>query len=153
MQPFTQRTIKQEKMSGIYRYEFTVPEDVVDENNHVNNVVYVQWMQDAAVRHSEDSGCTESTRSVGATWVVRSHKIEYLRPAFAGDRLEVQTWIVNFRRVRTLRRYRFVRVTDNTLLARGETDWIFVDAETGRSRSIPHNVASALQIVPAEREP
>lgn len=140
-------------MSGIYRYEFTVPEDVIDGNNHVNNVFYVQWMQDAAVRHADDSGCTQSTRSAGAIWVVRSHTIEYLSPAFAGDRVEVQTWIVSFRRVRTLRRYRFVRVTDNTLLARGETDWIFVDAETGGPRSIPHTVASAFQIVPEGREP
>ena len=54
----------------IYSYEFTVPETAVDQNGHVNNVMYVQWMQDAAVRHYEAMGGTQPTQAIGATWVV-----------------------------------------------------------------------------------
>ena len=140
-------------MSSIYRQRFTVSDTFVDVNGHVNNVVYIQWMQDIAKFHSDTSGCTHSTRTAGAIWVVRSHKIEYLRPAFAGDEIEALTWVVNLRRVRSLRRYKFIRSTDNTLLAKGETDWVFVDAETGRLRSIPDDVAEAFELQPQDQEP
>ena len=121
----------------IYSYEFTIPDNAVDENGHVNNVLYVQWMQDAAVRYYEAMGGRLFTLDTGATWVVRSHMIEYLSPAFAGERIKVQTWVVNMRRVRSLRRYRFVRATDEQLLVRGETDWVFVDTDSGAPRGIP----------------
>jgi acyl-CoA thioester hydrolase len=112
----------------VYSYELVIPKSAVDENGHVNNVMYVQWMQDAAVRHYEAMGGTGPTQAIGATWVVRSHLVEYLRPAFEGEHIKVQTWVVNLRRVRSLRRYRFVRLNDEELLVRGETDWVFVDA-------------------------
>jgi acyl-CoA thioester hydrolase len=69
----------------VYSYKFVVPESAVDENGHVNNVMYVQWMQEAAVRHYEAMGGTQPTQAIGATWVVRSHLVEYLSPAFAGE--------------------------------------------------------------------
>ncbi|MFA6561454.1 MAG: thioesterase family protein [Verrucomicrobiia bacterium] len=139
--------------NGIYRHEFTVPSASVDENGHVNNVEYVKWMQDVAVMHSDSVGCTRATREAGATWVARSHRIEYLRPAFAGDQLVVLTWVCNFRKVRSARRYKFFRTTDDVVLAEGETDWVFVDAKTGRPRSIPESVSSAFELIPEEREP
>jgi len=125
----------------VFSYEFTISEDVVDENGHANNVAYVQWMQDAAVRHYEAMGGTAPTQAIGATWVVRSHMIEYLRPAFAGQHLKVETWVVNMRRVRSLRRYRFVRREDEQVLVRGETDWVFVDMETGSPRAVPPEIS------------
>ena len=68
---------------AIFRDEFVVPSDVIDANGHVNNVVFVQWMQDAATRHFKLAGCAEAMFEANATWVVRSHTIEYLVPAFA----------------------------------------------------------------------
>jgi acyl-CoA thioester hydrolase len=138
-------------MTPVYRYEFTVSEDDLDENGHVNNVVYVQWMQDVATRHADAAGCTAATKSAGAVWVVRSHNVEYLRPAFAGDPVAALTWVVNFRRVTSLRKYKFLRTSDNAILARGETDWVFVDAGTGRPRIITADVAGAFRI-PADGE-
>ena len=133
---------------SVYPYEFIVPENAVDENGHVNNVNYVQWMQDAAVRHYEAIGGRQLTIDLGATWVVRSHTVEYLRPAFASERIRVLTWVVNMRRVRSLRRYQFIRVQDEELLVRGETDWVFVDAKDGSLRKIPQKVADLFTLVP-----
>ena len=141
------------KREGTYRQNFSVPGDVVDQNGHVNNVVYVQWMQDIAVLHSAAAGCTEATQEAGATWVVRSHRIEYLSPAFAGDVVEALTWVVNFRRAISLRRYRFVRKTDARILARGETEWVFIDAKSGRPRTIPEVVARSFVLIPEDQEP
>lgn len=137
----------------VYSYEFTIPDTAVDQNGHVNNVMYVQWMQDAAVRHYEAMGGTQPTQAIGATWVVRSHKVVYLRPAFAGERIRVQTWVVNMRRVRSLRRYCFLRVTDEQLLVRGETDWVFVDANSGAPRAVPPQVTGLFTFVPDEGQP
>ena len=72
--------------------------------------------------------------------MVRSHRIEYRRPAFAGDRVRVVTWVENFRRAFSLRKYRFERVADGEVLAEGETDWAFVDAASGRPRSVPQEI-------------
>ena len=140
-------------MQPIYRHQFTVSQDAIDENGHVNNVVYVQWMQDVAVLHSSATGCTEMTRDIGAMWVARSHKIEYLSPAFAGEQIEALTWVVNFRKVRSLRRYKFVRAADQAVLARGETDWVLMDTKKGRPRVIPKEVSEVFVLVDEDQEP
>lgn len=139
-------------MLQIHRYEFTVPKEAEDQNGHVNNVEYLRWIQDAAVQHSELTGCTQATNVAGATWVIRTHKIEYLKPAFAGDRVVVQTWVVNFRRVQSLRKYRIIRPADKALLAEGETDWVFVDAQKGTLRSIPKEVKASFELLPEDKE-
>ncbi len=132
-------------ITPIYSKIVTIPPSVIDENGHVNNVAYVQWMQDIAIEHYESIGGTSPMQKVGATWVARSHLIEYLLPAFAGEEIEIRTWIENVRRVRSLRRYEFVRITDGRLIVRGETDWVFVDAATGSPRAIPEEVIKVFQ--------
>jgi acyl-CoA thioester hydrolase len=129
-----------------FLYRFTIPQDALDENGHVNNVTYVQWMQDAAVRHYDAMGGHEPTQAINATWVVRSHQVEYLQPAFAGEEIEVLTWVVDMRRVRSTRCYQFRRVEDGALLVRGETEWVFVDATSGRPRSVPVEVAELFRV-------
>lgn len=137
-------------MDPIYRYTFTVPAEALDANGHVNNVHYVQWMQDVAVRHFESIGGVPPMQAAGASWVVRSHNIEYFSPAFAGEQIEVRTWVASVRRVRSLRRYEFVRLVDQKLLVRGATEWVFVDAKTGRPLSIPAAVEQVFPLLPDE---
>jgi len=141
-------------MPKIYRERFTVPADANDDNGHVNNVAYVQWMQDVAMRHSSAQGATaELYAQLGSSWVVRSHRVDYLRPAFAGDELEVWTWVCNLRRVRSHRRYRFLRASDQTLLVKAETDWVYINAQTGRPRSVHPQVVDAFDLLEPHEEP
>src|SRR6187397_3025535 len=112
-------------MTAIFRHPITVTPEAIDRLGHVNNVVYVQWMQDAAVSHSNSVGCTQASRDLGAHWVARTHQIEYLRPAFEGDELHVLTWVGDFRKVRSVRKYKFVRTKDEVVLATAETDWVY----------------------------
>lgn len=128
-------------ISNIYSKIFIIPANVIDENGHVNNVAYVQWMQDIAIEHYESIGGTRPMQLVGATWVVREHRIEYLLPAFANEEIEIKTWVENIRRVRSLRKYEFIRKADGKTLVRGETDWVFVDLQTGSPRAIPDEVS------------
>jgi acyl-CoA thioester hydrolase len=132
-------------ISSIYSKSFVMPLSVIDDNGHVNNVAYVQWMQDIAVEHYASIGGVEA-QGQGASWVIREHRIEYLLPAFAGEEIEIRTWVENIRRVRSLRKYEFVRKTDGKLLVRGETDWVFVDVKSGRPLPIPEEVAKVFSI-------
>jgi acyl-CoA thioester hydrolase len=134
-------------LDQVFRHHFTVPDSAVDQNGHVNNVVYIQWMQDVATMHFDAVGGTALMQEAAATWVVRSHNIEYLSPLFAGEEVTVLTWVVNFRRVRSLRRYRFLRTADGVLLAKGETDWVFVDNASGRPCRIPDGITGLLPLL------
>lgn len=128
-------------ISSTYSKLLTIPKSVIDENGHVNNVAYVQWMQDIAIEHYQSIGGLEAQGN-HATWVVREHRIEYLLPAFAGEEIEIRTWVENLRRVRSLRKYEFLRKLDGKILVKGETDWVFVNVRTGRPIPIPENVSN-----------
>jgi len=132
--------------NGVYTRSFTIPTAAIDENGHVNNVAYVQWMQDIAVEHYEAIGGIQA-QGKDATWVIREHRIEYFLPAFAGEEIEIKTWVENVRRVRSLRKYEFVRKSDGKTLVKGETDWVFVDAKTGRPLPIPEAVSKVFTLV------
>jgi acyl-CoA thioester hydrolase len=140
-------------MNPLYEFRIEVTAEDVDRNGHVNNVVYIQWMQDAAIAHARASGCTKASQAVGASWVVRTHHIEYLIPVFAGEKITVLTWPANFQRVRSLRKYKFIRADDQAVIARAETDWVFINAKTGRPLSIPEEVRATLPVLPKELEP
>ena len=140
-------------MESVFRFDIEVTKNDVDLNGHVNNVVYIQWMQDAAVAQARASGCMKASQAVGAIWVVRTHHIEYLSPLFAGDKVTMFTWPASFQRVRSTRKYKFVRVKDGAVIARAETDWVFVNAQTGKPQSIPDEVRNTLPVVPKESEP
>lgn len=135
-------------ISAIYSKAFQIPQSAIDENGHVNNVSFVQWMQDIAVEHYEAIGGVNPMQLIGATWVVREHRIEYFLPAFAGEEIEIRTWVENVRRVRSLRRYEFMRTSDGKTLVKGETDWVFVDVKTGAPRAIPGEVSNVFTVNP-----
>ncbi|GAB1471363.1 acyl-CoA thioesterase [Chloroflexota bacterium] len=126
-------------VSSVYSKIITIPAAAIDENGHVNNVVYVQWMQDIAVEHYASIGGIEA-QGPDSTWVIRKHSVEYFLPGFKGEEVEVRTWVEDLRKVRSLRMYEFVRKSDGKILVKGETDWVFIDVETGRPKAIPVEV-------------
>ena len=130
----------------IFTYSFTIPESAIDENGHVNNVAYVQWMQDVAIR-LQDS-VTEYKPAENTAWYAREHCIEYLLPAFLGEEIEVRTWLSEIKRVRAHRRYEFIRKSDGKVIVKGETDWVYVDAKTGRPIAIPDEVGEFFPVLP-----
>jgi acyl-CoA thioester hydrolase len=129
-------------MHQVYRWEFVVSPEAIDANRHVNNVLYVQWMQEIAMAHAAATGGTAAADALGGVWFARSHKIEYLRAAVQGDALIVLTWIVDMGRVRSRRGYQFLRAADGVELACAESEWVFVDAASSRPRAIPPEVAA-----------
>jgi acyl-CoA thioester hydrolase len=135
-------------MPAIYEHFLSVTSAETDELGHASNLAYVRWMQDAAVAHSAAQGWPgEAYQALGAGFVVRSHQIEYLRPAWPGDQIVVRTWVANLKRVTSLRRYDIVRPADAKLLARAATDWAFIKFATGLPARIPPEIAEAFELV------
>ena len=138
----------------IYIHRFSFPPQAEDENRHVNNIEYVRMMQEAAIAHTRVNGWTpEELHARGWTWVARSHYIEYLQPCQADEAIEIHTWVADFRKVRSRRKYRFVRAAGGAVLARAETEWAFLDFRTGRPVAIPPEVFQAYTVVPDETPP
>ncbi len=135
-------------MSEIYIHNHIVAPSEIDELGHANNVFYIAWLQDAAVAHSAALGWPgRRYHQLGLGWVVRSHAIQYLLPAFAGDRLIVETWVASMKKVTSLRRYRIVRQGDGQILATAETNWAFVDFASGKPIRIPPEIIAAFPII------
>jgi acyl-CoA thioester hydrolase len=138
-------------MPRIFRQELTVTDEAIDEFGHVNNQRYIAWMQDVATAHSAANGWPMARYlEIGAAWVVRSHFIEYLRPAFPGDKVEIFTWAANLALREVSRGYLFRKADDRRILARAETKWVYVDLKSGRPKRVPEELLSAFEAVPAD---
>jgi acyl-CoA thioester hydrolase len=110
----------------------------MDALGHVNNAVYQNYLEQAAIEHSEYLGLTlDVYRQVGGVFVMRRVEIDYLRPAVAGDTLEVTTWLKEMRGTRALRCYEIRKKNEDNLLVTAEALWVWVDAQTMRPRPIP----------------
>ncbi|MDA0378052.1 MAG: thioesterase family protein [Bacteroidetes bacterium] len=123
-----------------FAWTFTVGRESIDVNGHVNNVEYVRWMQEVAIRHTQHLGADVRAAAMGLTWVARSHHIEYRLPAFEDDEIELRTWVGSVERVSSVRRYEFRRTKDDQLIASGETNWVCLNRETGRPVAIPERL-------------
>ena len=135
-------------MPAIFEYSHTVTPDEIDELGHVNNIRYLNWMQRAALRHSDAQGwTTDDYRRLGLGWVVRSHHIKYLQPAFPGDAIIVRTWVSDLKKVTSLRRFEIRRPADDTLLAQASTNWAFINFQTRTLCRIPPEVSGAFEVV------
>lgn len=136
-----------EPTSLAFRHEFRVDEADIDEFGHANNVVWVRWVNEAAMAHSRAVGLDPETLiAMRAMWIIRKHVIEYLLPAFAGERLTCATWPAAVRGATSIRRNVFLR--DGRVLARAETTWALLHTETGRPRRVPLEMMNAYGFSP-----
>jgi acyl-CoA thioester hydrolase len=134
-------------MTEFFEYPHTVGHDEIDEQGHANNVVYVAWMQSAAIAHSATLGWTaDRYHKMGMGWVARSHTIEYLRPAYAGEEIIVQTRVADMKKATSRRVYRIIRRSDRELLAKAETHWAFISYSTGKPIRIPEEISRSFPI-------
>jgi len=133
---------------AVFSQTFSVPQDAIDELGHVSNLKYLAWMQDIAIQHSAARGWpVERYLANGAVWVVRSHFITYIRPAFAGETITLRTWVAKFRQRSSSRRYLVQRTNDQRVLAEAETVWVYVDRQSGRPGRIPDDLRAAFEVV------
>lgn len=135
---------------AVYEEHRIVQAEEIDQLGHVNNLAYMQWAVEAAVRHSMANGWPfERYEQIGGGWVVRTHRITYLRPAREGQTVRLRTWIAELTRVTCRRVYRMERVEGATFtpLVEAETEWVFVDFVRQVPRRIPPEVVDAFLVV------
>lgn len=138
-------------MTAVYIKSIRVEKDSIDIHGHVNNQEFLRWMQEAAVEHSARRGWPmERYLELGASWYVKSHFIEYFRPALLADEILVCTWVAGMSSRQSPRKTVFLRRTDRRVLARAETRWTFVDLASGRPRVIPDALRMAFTILVSE---
>ena len=118
----------------------------MDALGHVNNAVYQHYLEQAAVEHSEHLGFNHKRyEELSGVFVLRRIEIEYLRPAVAGDLLEVTTWLQEIRGPRAIRRYEIRQKGEEQLLVTAEALWVWVDTRAMRPRAIPAPVLEAFE--------
>ena len=74
---------------------------------------------------------------------MRSHFVTYLRPAFQGETITIQTWVAEIKPRSSLRKYLVLRANDQSVLAEAETNWVYVDRRSGRPVRIPDDLRAA----------
>jgi acyl-CoA thioester hydrolase len=138
----------------------TAGADEEDENGHVSNVSYVRWIQDAARAHTDFVGWDRRAyESVGGTFIVKRHEVDYKRGCHAGDAVVVTTMVEECRLASAIRRTRVLRLKDGAEILRARTEWVFVSIDGHRPARIPQGVLEAFALVgrlsrgPRERAP
>jgi acyl-CoA thioester hydrolase len=114
------------------RFEMVIPvlPGDIDEQNHVNNTVYLRWVQDIATAHWRAVASPKAQKSIG--WVVLRHEIDYKGPATLGDEVVLCTWVGEATRLTFERFTEIRRKSDGRLLSQARTLWCPIDAQTGR---------------------
>ena len=117
----------------IFRTRLEITPEDIDANGHVNNVVYLRWIQDVATAHW--SARVSETERKPWSWVALRHEIDYRRALKLGDGVEVCTWVGD---VEGARFARFVLIEGPSgPAAQSRTDWCLVDAATMKPARVP----------------
>ncbi len=119
--------------------EFVVEASAIDEYGHVNNAEYLRWIERVSWAHSDALGLTlERYRELDRGMAVHRHELDYLAPAFEGDRLALATWIIaGDSRLTLTRRFQLVRPADGRTLLRARTRFACIELSSGRPRRLP----------------
>jgi acyl-CoA thioester hydrolase len=118
-----------------------LPRDI-DAMGHVNNVVYLQWVQDAAAAHWNHLTTHEINNDV--RWVVLRHQIEYKQEVLQHHEVEARTWVANAEGVKSDRVVQIVNLSTGKIAAEALTTWCLLDAKTLRPRRIDEEIAKTL---------
>ncbi|MBA3873035.1 MAG: thioesterase family protein [Anaerolineae bacterium] len=115
-----------------------------DALGHLNNANYARYMEEAAFEASASVGYDKARYdAMGHLWLAYETAIKYLQPVVYGDTIEVKTWVGDFRRVRSRRFYEFRKAGEDALIARANTDWVYLEAATQHPAVVPPELITA----------
>lgn len=119
-------------MNTPHSISFKVKDQEIDEMGHVNNVIYLKWVQDVAISHWTSKAHPEDLENY--RWVVRRHELDYLKPALPGDEITATTWIESLDGVKSIRMVEIKK--QDSLLLKAKTLWVMLDAQTEKPARI-----------------
>ncbi len=124
-----------------YTARWPVRQYELDQYGHVNNAVYLNWIEQVATDHVEAMGFGRGwAAGLGGGWVVREHRVTYHRPVVYGDVVLVTTLPQRIGGVRGIRRTEIHREADGELLTEAETVWVWVRLADGRPTRVPDDL-------------
>jgi acyl-CoA thioester hydrolase len=112
----------------------------IDELGHVNNAVWVQWIQQVAVAHWES--VADASHKDAYYWVVVRHEIDYLRAAYPGDSVTGRTWVGDAPKGARFDRFMEFIGPDEKVCVRAKTQWAIIDKASGRPIRVPPEVVA-----------
>ena len=119
------------------------PEDI-DIMGHVNNVVYLRYVQEVAEAHWTTKGTKQQQEET--LWVVLRHEIDYKKPALQEDTITATTWVDPPEGPKIKRYVELRRAGDNALLAKAVTLWCAIDPATGRPKRLDHQIGEVFGV-------
>jgi acyl-CoA thioester hydrolase len=122
----------------VFEMTFTAAPAHIDELGHVNNAVWVQWIQQVAVAHWD--AVADAAHKDAYYWVVIRHEIDYLRAALEGDRITARTWVGEAPKGARFDRLMEFTGPDGKICVRAKTQWAIIDKASGRPIRVPLEV-------------
>jgi len=125
-------------MRPVFELPIVASDADIDELAHVNNAVWVQWIQTVAVAHW--AAVADAAHVDAYIWVVVRHEIDYLRAAFAGDRIVARTWVGEAPKGARFDRHMEFVGGDGKICVRAKTQWAIIDKASSRPIRVPPDV-------------
>ena len=124
-------------MAPVFEMALTALPEHIDMLGHVNNAVWIQWMEKVAITHWE--AVATSAHQEAFFWVVVRHEVDYLRPAHEGDRINARTWAEPPQGAKSVRVMEFLG-NDGRPCVKSRTQWAIIDKAAGRPIRVPPEV-------------
>ncbi|MDN5511257.1 thioesterase family protein [Acinetobacter sp.] len=141
-------------MSTVFDLEITVQAKDIDRLGHVNNVVYMHWMQDVATAHIDALGLgLNEYLELKHAMVAVEHHVQYRKAAFAGEKIILRTWLDDINALYSFRQYVFYRPHDQAVLFMGNTKWACVEIASGRPKRMSPTFIQAYQPISEQVNP
>jgi acyl-CoA thioester hydrolase len=141
-------------MSTVFDLEITVQAKDIDSLGHVNNVVYMHWMQDVATAHIDALGLgVKQYLELKHAMVAVEHHVQYRKAAFEGEKIVLRTWLDDVNALYSFRQYVFYRPQDQSVLFMGNTKWACVEIATGRPKRMSPTFIQAYQPISEQLNP
>tara|TARA_B110000008_G_scaffold141380_1_gene143076 strand:- start:524 stop:913 length:390 start_codon:yes stop_codon:yes gene_type:complete len=121
--------------------EITVSKNDLDDLNHVNNVIYIHWVQEIAKKHWKSLVSNEIIKNY--FWILLEHQIKYLSPAFLNDKIRLKTYIEKTDGVKSNRIVEIYNKDTKKLLVTSKTTWCLINANTGKPNRITEEIKKA----------
>ncbi|AZJ35832.1 thioesterase family protein [Tenacibaculum singaporense] len=125
---------------NLFEQKHIVTSEEIDEYNHVNNVVYVQWMQNISDAHWKE--LSKNVKNIDYVWFVIRHEVDYKNQAVLGDEVTLRTWVGKTEGIRSIRHFEMYR--GETLLVKSQTTFCLLDANTKKPKRITKEVTNLL---------
>jgi acyl-CoA thioester hydrolase len=128
------------------RYEIKIPvtREDIDELGHVNNIIYLRWVQEAAIAHWQFAATEEQQKQI--LWVIKRHEIDYKMSARLEDEIIACTWVGEAEELVFERHTEILRASDRKTLARALTFWVPIDKASGRPIRVDADVRKRFSI-------